>query len=335
MREPQVSILLPVRNEELHLSAALRSLQKQTLQNWELVVVDDGSTDTTPDILNSFAAKDSRVHILRQSAEGLVSALNSGLAACGAPFVARMDGDDVCHPERLSKQLKALEDDPSLTLVASCVRHFPRMNIRGGMLAYEEWQNEIFNHADIIRNLFVESPFAHPSVMFRRDTIIDVGGYHQKTWAEDYDLWLRLAEQGALFARCPETLLYWRDRPQRLTRTADNCSLEAFRNCKAHFLKRCYLKDCCEVTLWGAGLEGKAWRKTLLQLGIRVCRWIDVDQRKIGQRIHGAMVYPPDILRDEPGQTLITVGARGARVQIREWASEAGLDEGSDFICVT
>lgn len=335
MTEPLVSILLPVRNEEQFLPAALRSIQRQTYDNWELIAVDDGSTDATTNILQNFADHDPRIHIVRQSADGLVAALNRGLNECKGTFVARMDGDDICHPQRLHKQFEMFDKDPTLTLVASAVRHFPRMNIQGGLLAYEEWQNKLLDHADIMTNLFVESPFAHPSVMFRREEVIAAGGYHDEAWAEDYDLWLRLAEQGVRFARCPETLLYWRDRLQRLTRTADNCSLEAFRACKAHYLQRSYLQNTSDVTLWGAGVEGKAWRKELKSIGVSVCRWIDVDQRKIGQRIHGSAVYPPDILKDEPGPTLITVGARGARVQIRKWASEAGLKEGLDFVCVT
>jgi len=335
MTDPLVSILLPLRNEEQHLPSALLSLQRQTMDNWELIAVDDGSTDTTSDILHSFAEQDPRITILKRPAEGLVAALNYGLHACRGTLVARMDGDDICHPQRLETQLEYFHKDPSLTLVATCVRHFPRMNIQGGMLTYEEWQNRILTHLDIIRNFFVESPFAHPSVMFRRTDILEAGGYRQKPWAEDYDLWLRLAERGARFAKCPETLLFWRDRPQRLTRTADNCTLESFRICKAHFLRRTYLKDHSEVTLWGAGQEGKEWRKALQQEGVRVARWIDVDARKIGQVIHGATVYRPEILKETPVPTLITVGARGARKQIRQWAKQSKLHEGTDFLCVT
>jgi glycosyltransferase involved in cell wall biosynthesis len=332
---PPVSILLPVRNEARHLPAALRSLQRQTLRNWELLAVDDGSTDATAKILHSFADRDPRIRILKQAATGVVTALNLGLEACRGRYVARMDGDDVCHPQRLARQLESFREDPSLTLVAACVRHFPRAAIQGGMLAYEGWQNGILDHNDICRNLFVESPFVHPSVMFRRSAIIAAGGYRQKPWAEDYDLWLRLVERGARFAKRPETLLFWRDRPQRLTRTAANCTLAAFRSCKAHFLRRGYLKECSEVTLWGAGQEGKAWRKVLLREGVRVERWIDVDARKIGQRIHDATVFPPDRLKEAFGPMLITVGARGARKQIRRWAEQAGLDEGTDFVCVS
>lgn len=335
MSTPNISILMPVRNESRYLSTALHSLLKQTLEDWELVVVDDGSTDETPDILNRFAAKDRRIRILNQPPAGLVPALNRGLHACRGAFIARMDGDDVCHPQRLAKQLDSFRKDSSLTLVASSVRHFPRMEIKGGMLAYEAWQNSTLTHSEITTNLFVESPFAHPSVMFRRTAIIDAGGYRCMPWAEDYDLWLRLAERGARFARLPDTLLYWRDRPHRLTRTADNCTLDAFRACKAHFLKRSFLKDCSAVTLCGAGLEGKAWRKALLKEGIQVSRWIDVDNKKIGQTIHGAKVSGPDQLKKEPGKALITIGMKGARDMMRQWAQKNQLIEGKDFLCVT
>jgi hypothetical protein len=161
------------------------------------------------------------------------------------------------------------------------------------------------------------------------------GGYRQTGWAEDYDLWLRLAAAGVRFARLPETLLYWRDRPERLTRTAAHCTPEAFRACKAHHLKRGYLAGVEEVTLWGAGEEGKAWRKALAAEGVRVGRWVEVDRRKIGQRIHGAPVIAIDALRPGGGMTLVTVGAKGARAQVRAFARQAGLVEGRDFLCVT
>jgi hypothetical protein len=203
------------------------------------------------------------------------------------------------------------------------------------MRAYEQWQNSLLDHAAIIRDLYVESPFTHPSVMFRRDAVLKLGGYRDRGWPEDYDLWLRLAGSGARFARLAETLLYWRDRPQRLTRTAMAYSLEAFRNCKAHHLKLSFLRDVDEVTLWGAGVEGKAWRLALRTLGIAVQRWVEVDPRKIGQTMHGAPVAGIDRLAAGNGKTLVTIGAKGARAQVRSFAVAAGLAEGEDFVCVT
>lgn len=332
---PRVSILLPVRDEERLLPAALKSLARQTMQDWELIAVDDGSSDGTAAILARAARDDARIRVIQRPAAGLVAALNHGLAACRADLVARMDADDICHPRRLELQVAHLESQPDITLGACCVRHIPRPAIRGGLLAYETWQNSLLTHAEIIRDFYVESPFAHPSVVFRRQAVEVVGGYRDMGWAEDYDLWLRLKLAGARFARRPETLLYWRDRPERLSRTAAHCTLAAFRRCKVHFLCRDYLAGVDAVTLWGAGREGKAWRLALADQGIAVKRWIEIDRNKIGQIIHGAPVVGLQQLAAGQGKILIAVGTKGARQQIREFAAARGLDEGIDFLCVT
>ncbi|MDT8440301.1 MAG: glycosyltransferase [Desulfuromonadales bacterium] len=332
---PRVSILLPVRDEERLLPAALKSLARQTMQDWELIAVDDGSSDGTATILARAARKDARIRVLQRPPAGLVAALNHGLAVCRAELVARMDADDICDPRRLELQVAQLEHEPTTTLLACRVRHFPRSAIRGGFLAYEAWQNSLLTHAEIVRDFYVESPFAHPSVVFRRRAVEAVGGYRDMGWAEDYDLWLRLKLAGARFARRPETLLYWRDRADRLSRTGDHCTLAAFRACKVHFLCRDYLAGTDRVTLWGAGKEGKAWRLALAGQGIAVERWIEIDRNKIGQTIHGAPVVDLQQLTAGQGKILITVGAKGARQQIREFAAARGLHEGDDFLCVT
>jgi len=332
---PPVSILLTVRNEERFLPATLASLQRQSLDDWELVAVDDGSGDATHQILATAAAGDPRIRVFRRPPMGLVAALNFGLQQCRAELVARLDGDDICHPRRLELQQETLRDDPTLGLVASRVRHFPRPQLTDGMRHYETWQNGLLGHDAILRDLYVESPFTHPSVMFRRDAVLALGGYREAGWAEDYDLWLRLAAAGCRFARRPETLLYWRDTPKRLTRSDAAYTLQAFRRCKAHHLHQGYLSGCRQLTLWGAGQEGKAWRLTLQELGITVSRWVEIDPRKIGQVIHGAPVVGLDALAPGQGRLLVTIGAKGARAQVRDWAAQRGLGEGNDFLCVT
>ena len=326
---------MPVRNEERFLPAALASLFRQTLADWELVVVDDGSTDATPQLLADAAGRDPRVRILRPAQRGLVPALNAGLLACRAPLVARMDGDDVSHPRRLELQAAFLANNPEVGLVACRFRHFPRRHLRVGMLAYEAWQNSLLSHELILRDLYVESPFVHPSVMFRNDVVAGIGGYIDRGWAEDYDLWLRLAAAGVHFARLPETLFCWRDRPERATRTMAAYTREAFRACKAHHLRRGFLHGVERVILAGAGQEGRAWQRALAAEGMAVACWVDVDPRKVGQILHGAPVLPADGVRPDDGKLLITVGTRGARDGVRAWAVGAGFREGEDFLCVT
>jgi glycosyltransferase involved in cell wall biosynthesis len=335
MITPRVSILLTVRNEERFLPAALASLSRQTLEQWELVAVDDGSSDTTGHLLDAAAGRDPRVRVLHRPAAGLVAALNTGLQACRTPLVARMDGDDICHPRRLEQQVAYLDAHPEMTLVACRVAHVPRQHLAAGMRAYENWQNSLLDHDQIARDLYVESPFVHPSVTFRRDAVCKAGAYRDSGWPEDYDLWLRLARAGARFARQPEVLFYWRDRPERFSRTAPACSLEAFRACKAHHLRQTFLARSDAVTLRGAGIEGKAWRRALLVEGVAVRRWVEVDPRKLGQVIHGAPVVGIDRLLPGDGLTLVTVGAKGARAEVREAAVRRGLVEGVDFLCVT
>ncbi len=334
MPDPALSVLLPVRNGAPYLAAALDSIVRQSLVEWELVVVDDHSADETPRILADYVRRDPRIRVITPEGAGLVPALNAGLAACRAPLVARMDADDISHPHRLQRQLEFLERDPALGLVACNFRHVPRQQLRVGMHAYETWQNGLITHEQIQRDLFVESPFVHPTVMFRKQLVEQVGGYRECGWSEDYDLWLRLAAAGVRFARLPETLFYWRDRPDRLTRTDPAYSAAAFRACKAHYLKLGFLSQVDQVTLVGAGKEGRAWRRALAAVGIGVNRWIDADPRKQGRLLHGAPVLLPDT-ELLSGRLLVTVGTRGARVGLREWLTRRGLIEGVNLLFVT
>ncbi|BDV41087.1 glycosyl transferase [Geotalea uraniireducens] len=335
MKQPKISVLMPLRNEAKHLPLALTSLFRQTETDWELVAVDDGSHDGTEGLLRAAAGLDPRIRVTRNRGEGLVAALNHGLALCRGGLVARMDGDDVSHPWRFARQLACLEGHPELGLLACNFRHFPRREVGLGMQHYESWQNGLLTHEAIMRDLYVESPFVHPSVMVRQQVLVAAGGYRERGWPEDYDLWLRLAAAGVRFARLPEVLFFWREHPRRYTRTAKQCSAQAFRACKAHHLRHGFLAGVNAVTLAGAGAEGRAWRQVLAAEGVAVERWLDVDPRKIGRELHGAPVVSPEQVRRDGRKILVTVGTRGARAALRQWAARVGLAEGRDYLCVT
>jgi glycosyltransferase involved in cell wall biosynthesis len=331
---PRISVLMPVRNEERFLQGALDSLFRQTFQQWELVAVDDGSTDSTPAILAAAAAAEKRVRPITLPGQGLVPALNAGLAACRAPLIARMDGDDICHPRRLETQSAFLDHHPEIGLVASPCRHFPRATLRRGMIDYERWQNALADHGLISRDLFVESPFVHPGVMLRRKLLEEVGAYRECGWAEDYDLWLRLAAAGTRFARLSGPPIFWRDHPARATRTMELYAADSMRRCKLHHLRSGYLKDVDELVLAGAGQEARAWQRLLCAEGIKVSNWLDIDPRKIGRVLHGALVLRPEELELKGRKMLVAIGLRGAREQFRLTAGRLGWQEGTDFVCV-
>ena len=330
----QLSILMPVRNEERYLQATLDSLYRQTCTEWQLIAVDDGSSDRSPAILAAAAERDPRVTLLRRSGGGLVAALNAGLAACGGNYVARLDGDDICHPRRLELQTAYLDSHPEIGLVASDFRHFARTGLKQGMLEYESWQNGLSDHDLIMRDLFVESPFVHPSVMMRRTLLESLNGYRDCGWPEDYDLWLRMAAAGTRFARLPRTLLFWRDHPERATRTMDEYATDAFRACKLHHLRHGFLNNCSEIVLAGAGQEARAWQRLLSAAGIGVSTWLDVNPRSMGKMLHGAPVLSPEQLQLDGRKMLSAIGVRGAREQFRTLAAGRGWHEGVDFVTV-
>src|SRR6185369_11564833 len=159
----------------------------------------------------------------------------------------------------------------------------------------------------------VESPFVHPSIVARRELLESLGGYRDNGWPEDYDLWMRMAQAGARFARLPQQLFFWRDHPERATRTHSYYSAAAFRSCKAHYLRHGFLKGLAEVTIAGAGLEGRAWQRLLAEEGIGVSCWLDVDPRKLGRSLHGARIIRPEELGRNHGKILVAIGVRGAR----------------------
>ncbi len=327
-RTPRVSVLVPVRDAAATVGDALASVLCQTLADLEVVVVDDGSTDATPDVLARIAASDPRVRLLRRPPGGIVPALDEGLAACRAPLVARMDADDTCLPHRLALQAALLDARPDLAAVACLVEIVAPDGLTDGMRAYGAWLNALVTPEQIDREMYVESPLPHPAVVVRRDVLLAAGGWRDGPFPEDYDLWLRLHAGGARFAKVPEVLLLWRDGGRRLSRTDPRYAASAFLACKADHLVAGFLAGRRAVALCGAGRDAKVWGRALDARGVRVIRWFEVDPRKVGQVVAGAPVlpWPPGPgHRDVP--LLAAVGRPGARLRIRAELEARGWRE--------
>lgn len=335
---PRVSVLVPCYNAAATLPASLASLVAQTFQDFEVIAVDDGSSDATLQILADQRAQDVRFQVISLSHQGVVKALQIGLKACTSPLVARMDSDDLCHPQRLEKQVGYLDENPSVGVVSCLVRGFPTQTLGGGFRVYIDWLNSLLSDSDIRREMFIESPLPHPSVVFRRQLVDQVGGYQDHGWAEDYDLWLRLYLHGAAFAKLPEVLLDWREHPDRLTRRDPRYSLENFLRCKAHYLARGPLSGHEAVIVWGAGMTGRRLSKHLSRQAVPLKGFIDIDPRKIGRSLRGLPIYAPsdlpELWNSNRSLALIAaVGSRGARQLIRRQLTGLGLVEGGDYWC--
>src|SRR5690606_5954977 len=209
---PRVSVVMPARNAADTVARAVRSVLAQTFPDFELLVVDDGSTDETADAALAAAAGDARLRILDRGRCGLVAALNAGIDAARGRLIARLDADDEMLPRRLEAQVALLDERPDVGVASGLVEFGGDPRRALGYALHVEWLNSLVEPDDIALNRFIESPVAHPSVMFRRELIERHGGYLDNDEPEDYELWLRLMDAGVRFAKVQEVLLRWNDR---------------------------------------------------------------------------------------------------------------------------
>ena len=329
-----VSVLLPCRDAEPWLPDCIDSLEAQTLGDYEVVAVDDGSGDGTRELLESWRARDSRVRVIESGAVGLIEALNQAARAASGHLLARMDADDIADSRRLQLQCDALSRRTDLAACGSAVELFPTESIGEGYRRYEGWLNSLTEPADLLRDLLVECPIAHPALVIRRSVFDALGGYRDAGWAEDYDLVLRLHAAGMRAANLDAPLLRWRVRADRHSLSSPRYSADAFRRCKAHFLAEAFLPER-PVVVWGAGKVGKPLARALLREGVSVQAFVDLDPRKIGQEIHGAPVLDPAAFEELAARSnpyvLAAVGSPGARGEIREALEALGRRELRDF----
>jgi glycosyltransferase involved in cell wall biosynthesis len=325
---------MAVRDAAATLEMCLASLSAQTFEDWEAVVVDDGSQDATQTYLGSWARRDPRIRPFRTPPKGLVPALNLAAERSLGLFLARQDADDASHPERLAHQVAALTEHPEWDLVGSQVTIFPEP--KEGLRRYQAWVNSLLTPEEIRRDIWIESPIPHPTAVVRRDVFEEAGGYRDMGWPEDYDLWLRLHLRGKTLAKVPKVLYAWRDAPDRLSRRHPMYSAEAFRRCKAHHLAS--VVGDRRIWIWGAGPFGRRLARALREEGIPIDRFVDIDPLKIGRRAQGAPVEDVSSLKADPEEgrlLLVCVGVHGARDLIRRQLTDWNYRDGRDYFVVS
>lgn len=330
MNTPRASVLLPVRNAADTLDEALASLRAQTVADIEILVQDDGSTDDSLQRAEALAREDDRIRIESAPPQGIVAALNAAAARATAPWLVRMDADDVSYPHRIERLLAAADESPDVSFWASAIQYFPRATLSNGMQRYEAWINSVQTQAEIERDRFVECPMPHPAWMFRTELFRTLGGYRDGG-PEDYDLVLRAVAHGATLQKIPEVLLLWREHPDRLSRTDPRYALERFRDCKAATLLP--LLGGRPVAIIGAGRDGKRWARLLRDQGVAVEAFYDTHASRVGQKIGGVPVHADDSVPPPPGPVLLVTAGR-ARDTIRSSLIEQGHRELDTFYCV-
>ena len=323
------SILVPVWNEAATIRECLSDVRAQ-LGEWECVLVLDGPEDGTAEIVREEVAGDARFVVIERPHEGLVAALNAGLAACRADVIVRMDADDRMRPERVVRQVAALADMQVGVVTCECDYGTIGDEAHEGMRRHVDWLNTLRSNDLMARARFIDAPVAHPAVAYRAEVVRAVGGYRDGDFAEDHDLWLRLFARGVVFGftESDGPLVTWRDRDGRATRVDGRYGDEARRA-----LIHRHLIDVLggrRVRLWGAGKYGRWHGRYLREAGVVISAVIDIDPRKVGRRLFGEVeVVSPDALGPPDDEvTLVVVASRGARTLIAAQLAARGHVEG-------
>ena len=330
MANPLVSVILPVYNSSSALPQAMESMLSQTYHEFELVVVDDGSTDQTPAIIQSF--KSSKIKAVRQEHQGIATALNLGIGIASGQYIARMDADDISYTSPLEKQTDFLSKHADIGLVSCLVRYKGDAAKNQGYALHVDWLNQCITPEQIYLRRFQDSPVAHPSVMFRKSLIHRYGGYGNGPFPEDYDLWLRWMDHGVKMAKVQEFLLEWHDSPHRLSRNHHHYTQECFYRLKARYLaqwfSRTYPHNPPEVIIWGYGPAVKRKSGYLEQYGLTGRRYIDVK----ANAIHKEVLYYKEVKNLKNVLILSYVADRQGKQEIMKYLTSCGLQEGKDFL---
>ena len=329
---PEVSVILPFYNAGKTLAAAVESILQQTFTNFELLLIDNNSTDTSEPIALKLAEKENRIRLLSEEKQGVAHAMNCGLKNARGQFVARMDADDISLPERLEKQVHFLKNHPNIGLVGCEVNYIAHEKNTAGFNRFVKWVNSFHSPEEIDFNRFVEIPVVNPTILFRRDLYEKFGGCFHGDFPEDYEMQLRYLEAGVKMAKLPEALLEWHDTSTRLTRTDDRYSTEAFFRTKAFYFKKWSEKQNRfhpDIWVWGAGRKTRQRAKLLENEGLKIQGYFDIVKGKTTEKptLHFTEVPDPENIFIVP-----MVTKKGARELIHSYLLDAGYKEGTNFI---
>ena len=334
---------MPVHNEAAILLDCLKDISSQTLSEIEIVIVDDGSTDTTAEVLREYSKREPRIRVIKTKHEGIISALNTGLNMCKGHYIARMDADDRMDKTRLAKQLKLMKSNPELELVGCRIGSFTDSGrMTSSIEKYQSWSNSLISHQQIECDLFAECPIAHPTFFAKHSLFKKLGGYSDNPWPEDYDFIFRAYKIGAKLAKHSEKLVQKYQSSARLSRVDPIYKRPAMFEAKVNYmLEYGLLKNRRGVLIAGSGPTGKQAAHSFEKRDVNILGYVDnrsgPPERKVkSYPAWGFQDLPPAEFLEKFRDTLIllAIGDSDGQRAFAELLRKLGFTENSDFVRV-
>jgi glycosyltransferase involved in cell wall biosynthesis len=335
MQKPLVSILIPFKNTASFLDECINSVLNQTYKNWELIIVDDHSSDNSYNIVNSFAKNDARIKLFKNSGSGIIDALQLAFFRSSGQLITRMDSDDIMRSEKIETLAYNLLKYGERHVAIGLVHYFSEEGIKSGYKSYEVWLNILTKTGANYSEIYKECVIPSPCWMVYKEDLVSVDGFNPKRYPEDYDLAFRFYKQGLKCIPCNSVLHDWRDYHTRTSRTHAHYAENHFIDLKLQYFLELDFDKNKTLVLWGAGHKGKKIAKTLIGKGIDF-EWICDNPKKIGKDIYGKIMHPFSYLKTvKNSQSIITVANKTAQDEIKVYLKSLHMinNKGYFFFC--
>ncbi len=317
-----VSILMPVYNTATYLRECLDSILYQSFTDWELIAVNDFSTDESWSILQLYQSKDSRIKAFRNTEKGIIPALRFAFQQSKGDFITRMDADDRMAQHKLKILHQLLNTSGRGFVATGLVEYFSSQTLGAGYINYANWLNELTLRQANFQDIYKECVIPSPCWMLHKSDLIRCGAFTSNVYPEDYDLCFRMYEQKLKVISENIILHYWRDYPNRTSRTNEHYSDNRFLALKMHYFLKLDYQPEKTLYLWGAGKKGKWVAKSLINSGINFT-WVCNSDSKIGHNIYGVMLRSfEEIDNNHNIQLIIAVAAPDDKRMILKILSE-------------
>lgn len=331
MNNQRVSIITPVKNGAQFLVECLDSIVNQTYQNWELIIVNDNSTDETQSILEEYAKQDNRIVVLQNKGKGIIEALQTGYAKSIGEFITRMDADDIMTLNKLELLTKKLIENEKRHLATGFVNYFSETELGQGYFNYQEWLNGLSQTESNFDDIYKECVIPSPCWMVYRDDFEASGGFNSNLYPEDYELIFRFYKQGLKVVTVKEVIHHWRDYATRTSRTDSNYTDNYFIQLKMNYFLELDYDNSRELELWGAGKKGKEVARFLIEKEIKF-DWLSNNDKKIGKEVYGVILKDSiSVLEKGRPQILIAVGSMDYNREIKKALNSKNLKPNVDY----
>jgi len=306
---------MPVRNTAHFLHECIDSILSQSYKSWELIAIDDHSTDNSYSILSEYAKRYENIKAYKNDGTGIISALRLAFRLSSGTYITRMDSDDIMVEEKLALMRESLTKRMQLSV--GLVQYISETSLGEGYKKYADWLNDLTLKENNFSEIYKECVIPSPCWMLHREDLIACGAFDPDVYPEDYDLCFRMRNNNIKVSAVNKIIHLWRDHDDRASRNDPHYKNNNFLNLKLHHFLSKDRDIKRKLILWGAGKKGKILAKKLSEQNQNFI-WISDNEKKVGVTIYTEKIMATDILSDNIDcQVIIAIAQRGAQEKIK------------------